>query len=96
GRASKVISDSLRWELARGRVKRLSRGVYSYGRVPTATSRRIGLFAARCQAWIDAALSGDQPPPTPSTPEHRKVNGCRYNEHPLRPPWATLTWLWSC
>jgi hypothetical protein len=30
GRASKVISDALRWEVAAGRVQRLSRGVYRY------------------------------------------------------------------
>ncbi len=46
GRASKVISDALRWELARGRVVRVARGVYAYGRAPQTTARRIRLFAS--------------------------------------------------
>lgn len=42
GRASKVISDSLRWEIVRGRVVRLGRGVYrAVGRVPRTTLRRM-------------------------------------------------------
>ncbi len=41
GRASKIVSDSLRWEMARGRVRRLSRGVYCVGRIPGSTLRFI-------------------------------------------------------
>jgi hypothetical protein len=41
GRASKQISDALRWERRRGRVRRLGRGVYGLGSVPHATEHRI-------------------------------------------------------
>ncbi|MGH3675280.1 MAG: hypothetical protein ACRDU5_05995 [Mycobacterium sp.] len=41
GRASKQVSDALRWERRRGRVRRLARGVYAPGFVPRATEYRI-------------------------------------------------------
>jgi len=37
GRASKVISDALRWEVIWGRVTRLRRGVYCFTRTPRST-----------------------------------------------------------
>ena len=40
-RASKLVSDSLRWEMAWGRVRRLRRGVYCFGRIPRSTLRFI-------------------------------------------------------
>jgi hypothetical protein len=64
GRPSKAISDALRWELARGRVRRLSRGVYGPGSVPRSTEYRIHqrVLALRARArgplpllrWEDA------------------------------------------
>ena len=41
GRASKVISDALRWEIERGRVYRLGRGRYGPADMPRATEYRI-------------------------------------------------------
>jgi hypothetical protein len=41
GRASKVVSDALRHEIARGRVVRLKRGRYGPGDMPRATEHRI-------------------------------------------------------
>ncbi len=41
GRASKLISDALRWERRRGRVRRLARGLYGPGSIPRATEYRI-------------------------------------------------------
>jgi len=41
GRASKALSDALRWEIARGRVRRLGRGLYAPGFIPHATEYRI-------------------------------------------------------
>lgn len=41
GRASKAISDALRWEIGHGRVIRLGRGRYGPGRVPRGTAYRI-------------------------------------------------------
>lgn len=41
GRASKQVSDALRWERRRGRVRRLARGLYGPGYVPRTTEYRI-------------------------------------------------------
>jgi hypothetical protein len=41
GRASKAISDALRWEIGRGRVRRLGRGLYGPGSMPRGTEYRI-------------------------------------------------------
>ncbi len=41
GRASKVISDALRWEVRNGRVVRIRRGVYRVGKIPRSTRHRI-------------------------------------------------------
>ena len=57
GRPSKVISDSLRWEVRRGRVVRLGRGRYGPGRMPRGTEYRI---AKRVEATIMKARS-DRP-----------------------------------
>lgn len=95
GRASKVISDALRWEVARGRVVRICRGVYSYGRPPRSTARRIRLFGRQCLAWITAVRRGHEPPPTPRTPKRRWPPHMPMLEDPLRPPWPSLEWLWD-
>ena len=57
GRASKQVSDALRWERRRGRVRRLARGLYGPGYVPRATEYRIyqrvlALRAAAKPLWI--------------------------------------------
>lgn len=41
GRPTKVVSDALRWEIARGRVIRQGWGTYGPGRIPSSTSSRI-------------------------------------------------------
>jgi hypothetical protein len=41
GRASKSISDALRWEMGYDRVRRLGRGRYGPGYVPRGTEHRI-------------------------------------------------------
>lgn len=41
GRASKEVSDALRWEIGRGRVVRVRRGVYVVGSMPKQTRSRI-------------------------------------------------------
>ncbi len=41
GRASKSISDALRWEMGHGRVHRLGRGRYGPGSMPRGTEHRI-------------------------------------------------------
>ena len=41
GRPSKSISDALRWEMRRGRVRRFKRGLYGPGSMPRSTEYRI-------------------------------------------------------
>ena len=41
GRASKAVSDALRWEVGRDRVRRLRRGVYGPGEMPRSTEQYI-------------------------------------------------------
>lgn len=41
GRASKAISDALRWEIERGRVYRIGRGRYRSADIPRSTEYRI-------------------------------------------------------
>lgn len=43
GREAKIVSDALRWEIARGRVVRTGWGRYSLGVIPPTTRRRIRL-----------------------------------------------------
>jgi hypothetical protein len=52
GRASKSISDVLRWEMGYGRVRRLGRGRYGLGWMPRGTEHRINtrVMALRDQA----------------------------------------------
>jgi hypothetical protein len=58
GRASKVVSDALRWEMDHGRVRRLKRGTYGPMAMPRATEHRIynRVMALRDEA---AALSAE-------------------------------------
>jgi hypothetical protein len=95
GRPSKVVSDALRWEVARGRVVRVRRGVYRYGRVPSSTARRVVLFAERCGAWVGAVLRLEEPVPTPPTRADRVQWPWQGPECPDRPPWQHLGWLWT-
>jgi hypothetical protein len=41
GRASKSVSDALRWEMRYGRVRRIARGRYGPGSMPRSTEYRI-------------------------------------------------------
>jgi hypothetical protein len=91
GRASKVISDGLRWEVRRGRVARLARGVYRYRRAPRSTARRIRAFGQFALRWIDAVSTGRQPPPTPRDP--RSPPWCPYHD-PTIAPWWQMGWIW--
>ncbi|MGF1595875.1 MAG: hypothetical protein ACFCVK_02940 [Acidimicrobiales bacterium] len=91
GRASKLISDALRWEVRRGRVLRLGRGHYAAGRAPRTTARRIRRFAARCQEWVVAVMRGDSPLPTPPDPRSPRPH---HAHAPEDPPWWHLGWLW--
>jgi hypothetical protein len=96
GRASKVISDALRWEIARGRVTRLGRGVYHYQQAPRTTARRITVFAARARAWIVAVMRGHSPPSTPPDPRVDPATQPLAPRHdPTDPPWNHLGWLWA-
>ncbi len=91
GRVSKVVSDALRWEVARGRVVRVERGVYRFAGAPASTARRIRVFAARCRAWVGAVGRGEVPPLTPVNHRWWILRG----QHQSRPPWEHLGWLWT-
>lgn len=58
GRASKVISDSLRWEIRRGRVIRVGRGRYAARQFPRQT-------LAWMRTRLEKKLSGDPRPVRP-------------------------------
>lgn len=46
GRPSKTVSDALRWEIRRGRVRRTARATYATDRIPRSTVRFI-------RRWLD-------------------------------------------
>jgi hypothetical protein len=92
GRPSKVISDALRWEVRRGRVERLGRGVYRYRGAPVSTARRIRLFAALCLRWRVATTRTGVPLPVPDA---RPGVASRCGPGPTEPPWFRIGWLWG-
>jgi hypothetical protein len=61
GRASKAISDALRWEMGRGRVFRRRRGLYVAFEMPRGTEHRIHkrVLELRTQA-AELSLRGGQ------------------------------------
>jgi len=61
GRASKVVSDALRSEIAHGRVFRLKRGRYDPGEMPRATEYRIHqrVLALREEAAVIASRNDE-------------------------------------
>ena len=92
GRESKIISDALRWELARGRVVKVARGVYRYGKMPASTARRIRIFADAALDWIVALTRTKPPTRRPSWPIDSPIAMGSEGEWP---PWHDLRWLWS-
>lgn len=59
GRASKTVSDALRWEVRRGRVRRLRRGVYGPGQMPRSTEHHIHKRAAALRDEADRSAGRD-------------------------------------
>ena len=87
GRASKIISDALRWETRRGRVIRIGRGRYRFSHTARSTARRIGILATRSRAWVVAIMR--RPPGATTLPAGAAAApGGRE-----QPPWADLRWL---
>ena len=87
GRASKIISDALRWETRRGRVRRVGRGRYRFSHTARSTARRIGILATRSRAWVVAIMRRPEPDDVPPSAVSAPGAGA------LRPPWADLAWL---
>jgi hypothetical protein len=60
GRPSKSVSDALRWEVRRERVRRIGRGIYGPGPIPRSTEHRIHqrVLSLRAKAQ-EAALDGE-------------------------------------
>ncbi|MGN6694149.1 MAG: hypothetical protein ACTHN0_08225 [Aquihabitans sp.] len=89
GRASKTVSDALRWELGHRRVVRVGRGRYRAGRIPRSTVRWMQRSLARVQAaWRavldvasatgapgDAATSGPAPSRRTAPPRATGLSG---------------------
>lgn len=59
GRPSKLVSDALRWEMGRGRVRRLRRGVYGPGQMPRSTHHYIHQRAAALRDEADRSMGRD-------------------------------------
>ena len=92
GRESKIISDALRWEVARGRVIKLARAVYRYGSMPPSTARRIRIFGNVAVWWIVAPTRTKPPTGTPSRPAEWPIG---HSIGADRPPWHDFNWLWT-
>ena len=68
GRASKIISDALRWEMGWNRVRRLSRGVYCYVGAPRSTEHWIRRRVTALRVYFAQLRVGEVVPfpwPTP-------------------------------
>jgi hypothetical protein len=60
GRASKTVSDALRWEMRRGRVRRIRRGVYGPGQMPRSTEHYIHKRAIALREEADRRIGRDE------------------------------------
>jgi hypothetical protein len=69
GRASKIVSDALRWEIRNGRVKRIRRGLYAINTIPRTTLHRI---RTRSQAlfFVPHVVATRRNNPTTGRPKH--------------------------
>ena len=56
--AGKSVSDALRWERRRGRVRRLARGVYGPGEMPRGTEHRIHRRVLALRAQVNRSEAG--------------------------------------
>lgn len=90
GRASKIISDALRWETRRGRVVRVGRGRYRFSHAARSTTRRIGILAARSRHWVVAIMRRHV---TPGPPILGLPGVPAAVAPPPKPPWVDLRWL---
>ncbi len=71
GRASKIISDALRWEMGWNRVRRLARGVYCYAGAPRSTEHWIRRRVRALRVYFAQLHAGEDvrfPWPTPPVP----------------------------
>src|ERR1700761_2400489 len=67
--APKSVSDALRWERRRGRVRRLARGVYGPGEMPRGTEHRIHRRVLALRAATNRSEAGKS---------HAPVASCQY------------------
>ena len=101
GRASKAVSDALRWEAAHGRVVRLGRGRYDTGRIPRSTIAWLRACLDRCRTAEPVALvepvspvsspsdrdPGLQPDPDPPTPGSTADTASRLSARAIQHRW---------
>ena len=59
GRPAKTVSDALRWERERGRIRRLRRGKYGPAEMPRTTEQRIHRRAMELRARAGLAAGRD-------------------------------------
>jgi len=61
GSAGKTISDALRWEVGRGRLRRLRRGYFGSAALPRTTEQRIHrrALALRAEAAVNTGRTDD-------------------------------------
>ena len=73
-RASKLVSDALRWEVRRGRAIRLARGIYRYGHAPRSTlwriRKRVGEYIAYLAEFVNTCPTPHHTTPHHPTPHH--------------------------
>lgn len=77
GRASKVVSDKLRADVARGRLRRVGRGRYLGGWVPNTRWRRMQASAHEAISSARAAGSAQLRDGSPPTPVDLQANRAR-------------------
>lgn len=78
GRPGKAVSDALRWEVRKGRIRRLDRGVYAAGTMPRSTEWTIRkrVDALRADRGVPRARSDDRKPrPVPPVPTSARPGG---------------------
>jgi hypothetical protein len=60
GRPSKIVSDALRWEVRKGRIVRLRRGLYGPGAMPRSTDWWIRACLEEHERAVAATLADRQ------------------------------------
>lgn len=82
-KANKIVPDTLRWQVAKGRVRKTRRGVYEVGTMPRSTRTWIKGRAQRHRA-VSSLLPASST--TPSPPSKTRPRGSVKAGSPTTPP----------